>query len=182
MFYFKQADAFNKADEVQHPLVFSVESGKKGAMKYSTFASHAEFLSKNQGEGYEMIREGQACVGYFDLDCSGMATRVDAAGISIDTFIKTVYDQVVRTIVDVVNELLPDVTLSTDDILVLDATSVVKDKLSQHYLIRPRTYELVWPNNNALKQVTEKVNERLLDIQLDDKVYTRNRLFRILGA
>ena len=54
--------------------------------------------------------------------------------------------------------------------------------MSQHYIIRPLTYELVWSNNNALKHVTEKVNERLLDIQLDDKVYTRNRLFRVLGA
>jgi hypothetical protein len=71
-----------------------------------TFTLHAACLDKNQGESYEMIRAGQS---YFDLDCSRMTSRVSLAGTSIETFVETVHDKVVRAIVDlvVVDDLLP---------------------------------------------------------------------------
>jgi len=193
-FWFWEKKAM-KADAVKSGnAVFAGRDGKAGkaGKRFASYPSHDVLLDaiieSQQPCFYEMIRTGEMCKLYFDIEwMTDKQAPDDATAATECTKCAVSIEGVKRVITDVLQELLPDV-LGQDretalEVIQLNGCRRHGDKIKNSYhLIYPA---LVFRRNNGLmkhiaKCVFGKVGERFSFEKnpVDVGVYDSDRLFR----
>ncbi|KAF9549518.1 hypothetical protein EC957_003468 [Mortierella hygrophila] len=179
-----QARSYEWGDKNSHLFFVAIDTGPT-YYQYSNYKDPARFLEAYASVPdadrcfFEQIHEGHACNEYYDIDLTlgQVADKSDILRLEQQMFI---------AFLNARNQYAPDYPLDTTHCRVLSASK--NKKISLHIVIPTYVFE----NNNrhmkafvlAFKDAWSSASDEdsALLKRIDTKVYTRNRVMRILGS
>ncbi|KAK3809698.1 MAG: origin of replication binding protein-domain-containing protein [Linnemannia elongata] len=178
-----QARCHEWSDTNSHEFFVAVDGPFKN--EYSSYKDSTTFLKaydsvpKEERCFFEQIREGRTCKEYYDIDWT-LASSADECEI------KRLEQQVFAAFLRVRNQHAPEFALDDEHCRVLSASN--SEKVSLHIVIPTYVFE---NNNEHMKAFvlafhdtwrSASDEDSALRKHIDTKVYTKNRIMRILGS